>query len=627
MLTLGPIANARGGHPLSRAKDHVREARLFSRRALTALALALGALLALAGRLAFLQVLHHQHFITLSESNRVRIQPLAPTRGLIFDRNGVLLAENLPSHRLEIVPEQVDDLDALLTQLRALVEISDADINRFQRLRRLSPPYSGIPLRFRLNSTEVARLALDLHRFPGVNIKADLTRRYPLAARAAHIIGYVGRIDEKELQNIDGGQYSGTSHIGKTGVERSYEALLHGQVGYQQVETNAQGRILQVLERTPPIPGKNIFLTVDIQLQKVAEEALGDYNGAIVAIDPRNGEILALASMPTYDPNSFVNGIDAEAFSELNTSPDRPLFNRALLGLYPPGSTIKPIMGLAGLELGVIDANKSVFCPGFYRLPTQPRKFRDWKRGGHGRTDLNKAIMQSCDVYFYDLALNLGIDRIHGYLDQFGLGRRTGIDLSGEKAGVLPSQDWKKNAYNQSWYAGETLIAGIGQGYMLTTPLQLAHAIATLAQRGASFQPRLLYATQAQGSDEINLETPRATPSIKVVSSLNWQYVVHAMTQVVHSKQGTARLIGADAPYIIAGKTGTAQVFSLGEDEKYNADQLAKGLHDHALFVAFAPAEDPRIAVAVIVEHGGGGGAVAAPLARQVLDAYLLKAS
>lgn len=609
------------------SKDQRVESRLFSRRALIALGVILLALLGLVARLAYLQIINHQHFTTLSENNRVKLQPIPPTRGLIFDRNGVLLADNLPSYRLEITPEQVSDLEATVSQLQNLIEISVVDIERFHKLVRRNPPYNGVPLRLRLSTDEVARLAVNLHRLPGVEIKADLTRYYPLGAPAVHAIGYVGRIDEAELQIIDTSQYRGSTHIGKTGAEKSYEEILHGRVGYQQVETNAEGRVLRVLQRTPPVPGKNIYLTIDTRLQAVAEQALEDHNGAVVAIDPRNGEILALASRPVYDPNLFVNGIDITSYTALNTSPDRPLFNRALRGTYPPGSTIKPFIGLAGLEYGVTKPHNTVYCPGFFRLPGISHKFRDWKRGGHGHTNLDKAITESCDVYFYDLAYSMGIERLHDYLDRFNFGRPTGIDLRGEKSGLVPSAAWKREALNQPWYAGETLIAGIGQGYMLTTPLQLAHATAALAQRGQHYQPRLLHALEDQDGEHKRLQPPQALPPIPINDPRNWDQVITSMIHVTHGQRGTARAIGKDAPYRIAGKTGTAQVFTLAQDAKYDAEQLAKHLHDHALFIAFAPADDPRIAIAVIAEHGGGGSSVAAPIARQVLDAYLLNPS
>lgn len=598
------------------------EKRSFSRRVFLAIAGVLGGLLTVGGRLAFLQVLNHEHFTTLSENNRVKLQPLPPARGLIFDRNGVLLADNLPSYRLEITPEQIKDMDATLEQLAERIALSDSDIERFQRMASRTPPYNGIPLRFRLSEEEIARLAIDLHRFPGVEITADLTRSYPLGAKAAHVIGYVGRIDEAELQRIDERQYQGTTHIGKIGAEKSYEEILHGQTGYQQVETNAEGRVLRVLERTPPVAGKNIYLTIDIDLQAAAEQALAGHNGAIVAIDPSNGEVLAMASLPSYDPNPFVNGIDAASFKVLNTSPDRPLFNRALRGMYPPGSTIKPFMAMAGLQYGSTNRNRTVYCPGSYRLPGSSYVFRCWKKNGHGTTNMDKGITQSCDVYFYDLALNTGIDHIHEFLDKFCLGRPTGIDLPGERSGVLPSQSWKRKVYNKPWYSGETVNTGVGQGYMLTTPLQLAHAVAAVAQSGRAFQPRILYATEDQGSREKRLEAPRPLPPIDTSDPRNWAFVAGAMVHVVQF--GTAHKISVGTPYTIAGKTGTAQVFSL-RGEKYDAKKLAKHLQDHSLFIAFAPAEEPRIAVAVIAEHGGGGSATAAPIAKRVLDAYLVK--
>jgi penicillin-binding protein 2 len=618
-----PVVDRSLQTPLPRVKNLSRERRLFGLRALLALALVLGGLTALAVRLAYLQVVHHDHFATLSESNRIKLRPLPPTRGLIFDRNGVLLTDNLPSYRLEITPENVTDMEATLAEIKARVGLSDSDIARFHKLRKRGPVYESVPLRLNLSDEEVARVAVDLHRFPGVTIQADLTRYYPLGAHAVHVLGYVGRIDEDDLQTIDAPQYRGSTHIGKNGVEQSYEDTLHGRVGVQQVETNAQGRALRVLEQTPPAPGKNIYLTIDSRLQSIAEQALAEHNGAVVAIDTRNGEILALASMPIHDPNPFVNGIDAASYKALITSRDRPLFNRALRGVYPPGSTIKPLMGLAGLEYGSTTRGKPVYCRGFYRLPGQSHRFRDWRRGGHGTVSLDRAITESCDVYFYDLALNIGIERIREYLAQFDLGRLTGVDLPGEKPGLVPSPEWKLTAHRKPWYPGETLIAGIGQGYMLTTPLQLAHSTATLANRGQGFKPRILHATQEQESHELHIEPPRPLPPVPVKDLKNWEAVVTAMTHVVHSGRGTARKIGSGIAYTIAGKTGTAQVFSLGQTERYNARRLAKHLHDHALFVAFAPADDPRIALAVIAEHGGGGSATAAPIARQVLDAYM----
>ncbi len=606
---------------LVREKDNTAESELFFRRVLFALFAVFLGLFTVAGRLVYLQVLNHERFTTLSDGNRVRLQPLPPTRGFIYDRNGVLLADNLASYHLEVTPEQARDLDATLAELRQRIELSDADIERFRKLARRTPPYAGVPLRFQLTSDEIARLAIDLYRLPGVDIKADLTRRYPLKSLAVHVVGYVGRIDEDELRRLDPGQYSGSTHIGKTGVERSLEDLLRGRAGYQQVETNAEGRPLRVLSRTPPVPGKHIYLSIDLRLQAVAEKALEGHNGAIVALDPRTGEVLALASQPIYDPNPFVNGIDFASYRALNTSKDRPLLNRALRGVYPPGSTIKPLMALAGLEYGVVNRHSGVFCPGFYRLPGGGRKFRDWKRGGHGSVSMDRAIAQSCDVYFYSLALNLGIDRVHEFLDKFSMGRPTGIDLPGEKGGLLPSRAWKKKVHKQDWFGGDSLSAGIGQGFFLATPLQLAHATTIIARRGEVFQPRVLRATEDPGTRVKTPEKPRRLPPVAVKNPRFWDAIIAGMVHVVEG--GTAHKIRSPK-YRIAGKTGTAQVFTLGQNQRYDARRLAKHLLDHALFIAFAPVEEPRIAVAVIAEHGGGGSATAAPIARKVMDAYLL---
>ena len=606
---------------LVREKDNTAESELFFRRVLIMVVAVFVALPAVSGRLVYLQVLNHDRFTTLSESNRVRLQPLPPTRGFIYDRNGVLLADNLASYHLEVTPDQTRDLDATLAAIRARIALSDGDIERFRKLARRNPPYTGAPLRFQLTDEEIARLAIDLYRMPGVDIKADLTRRYPLKALGVHAIGYVGRIDEAELSKLDPGQYSGSTHIGKTGVERSYEEVLRGRAGYEEVETNAEGRPLRVLKRTAPVPGQNIYLSLDMRLQAIAEKVLEGHNGAIVALDPRNGEVLALASQPIYDPNPFVNGIDFASYRQLNTSKDRPLLNRALRGVYPPGSTIKPLMALAGLEYGVVNRNSGVFCAGVYRLPGVSRKFHDWKRSGHGSVSLDRALAQSCDVYFYNLAINLSIDRIDAFLDKFSMGRPTGIDLPGEKGALLPSREWKRKIHKQDWFGGDTLSAGIGQGFFLATPLQLAHAVAIIAQRGGNHQPRIVHVTEDPGTRVKTPAEPRKLPPVAVKNPRFWDAVITGMVHVVEG--GTAHKIRSPK-YQIAGKTGTAQVFTLGQGERYNAKRLAKHLLDHALFIAFAPVNDPRIAVAVIAEHGGGGSATAAPLARKVMDAYLL---
>ena len=604
-------------------KDHLFETRLITNRALLLLILGGILLTILLVRLLYLQVVSHEHFTTLSEDNRVKLQPLPPNRGLIFDRNGILLAENLPSYRLEITPEQIDDMGTTLSALEDLIEIRDIDRTRFEKLRLRKPRFEAIPLRFHLNDEEVARFSVNRHRFPGVDITAGLARHYPHGPLAVHALGYVGRIDEKALKTLDNSNYRGTSHVGKNGIEKTYEELLHGKVGFQQVEITAQGRIIRVLNRTPPVSGHNLYLTLDSRVQAAAEQAFGDFSGTAIAIDPNNGDILAFVSLPTYDPNPFVNGIDYDDYAALRNNDKEPLFNRALRGQYPPGSTVKPFMGLAGLESGVSSSHSSTYCPGFYRLPGKDRKYHDWKRSGHGTVDLNIAITQSCDVYFYDLAQSLGIDRIHDYLQHFGFGKATGIDIQGELPGLLPSKEWKRSHRDLPWFPGETIITGISQGFFLVTPIQLATATSALANGGHMLQPKIVHADQEAESDELIPHQPQLRETITINEQQHWDQVIAAMNDVVHSARGTARHIGKDSPYRIAGKTGTAQVFGLKEEEKYDAEAIAEKLRDHALFIAFAPIDEPIIAVAVIVENGGGGGSVAAPIARKILDAYL----
>ena len=604
-------------------KDSSRESLLFSLRAVSA-ALIVGILaLVLVGRLVHLQIFKHQHFTTLSENNRVKIVPIAPTRGLIFDRQGEILAQNLPTYSLEVVPEVIEDVGVLVAELRAIVEITDEDEEAFLAALARKRRFEKVPLRLQLDDREVARFAVNRHRFPGVEIGARLTRNYPLGELGVHLIGYVGRISKRELDRIDQTDYRGTSHIGKTGVEASYEDWLHGKVGYQHVETNAQGRILRVLERHDPIPGRNLFLTMDAKLQRTAKGALGEENGAIVALDPATGAVLAMASNPGFDPNLFAHGIDLETYRNLQRSPNRPLFNRAVNGQYPPGSTIKPFLGLAGLERAIGYAEAESWCPGWFRLPGRKRRYRDWKKYGHGRIGLHGAIVQSCDVFFYELALALGIDRMHEYLSDFGFGERTGIKLAGESRGLMPSRTWKRNARGQPWFPGETVITGIGQGYMLATPLQLASATAAISMRGMRLRPKVVDRVVNPSSGDIGEVEPEIVATIESFDVSNWKRIVEAMTGVVHGSLGTARRINDGLAYQMAGKTGTAQVFGIGQNEEYDANKLDKKLHDHGLFIAFAPVGQPRIAVAVVVEHGGSGSEAAAPLARIVIDAYL----
>jgi len=604
-------------------KDYIYESRLVTNRAIIMLVFGSILLSTLIARLLYLQVVAHEHFTTLSEDNRVKLQPIPPNRGLIFDRNGIVLAENLPSYRLEITPEQVDDMDATLGALAEIIEIRDVDRSRFEKLLKRKPGFEAIPLLFHLSDEQVARFSVSRHRFPGVEITAGLARHYPQGNLGVHALGYVGRIDERALKTLDTSDYRGTTHIGKIGVEKSYEDLLHGTVGLQQVETTAQGRILRVLDRVPPVSGRNLYLTLDSRVQDAAERAFGDFTGSAIAMDPNNGDVLAFVSQPTYDPNPFVNGIEFGDYAALRDDEKQPLFNRALRGQYPPGSTVKPFMGLAGLEQGVTGIRSKTYCPGFYMLPGNSRKYRDWKRTGHGTVDLHDSIVQSCDVYFYDLALSLGIDRMHDYLHHFGFGHRTGIDILGELPGLLPSQAWKRRSRDQPWFPGETIITGIGQGFFLTTPIQLATATAALANGGRILQPTIVMAEQEATSDELLPHQPRMIETITINNQEHWNTVIRSMQDVVHSARGTARSIGKDSPYKIAGKTGTAQVFGLKQEEKYDANAIDEKLRDHALFIAFAPVEQPQIAVAVVVENGGGGGAVAAPIARAIMDAYL----
>ena len=604
-------------------RDAVREARLFRSRALTGFVLICLSFLVLGGRFFYLQVVRHQEFITRSEDNRVKMRALPPNRGLIFDRHGRILADNRPAYRLELIPEQVADIDRTLDELAELVSISQEDRERFFKLKGARQTFQGVVVRLRLNESEAARFAVDRHRFPGVDIVPYQTRVYSRGDEFAHVLGYVRQLDGEDLREVDPVEYSATTHVGKTGVERYYERELHGHVGHERVETNVQGRTLGSIERTAPIAGKDIYLTIDAELQSAAARALSGFTGAVVAVEPASGDILALVSMPSYDPNRFVNGISVAEYQELVNSPDRPLFNRALQGGYEPGSTFKPYIALAGLELGAISLDHTVYSRGFFQLPGQTHRYRDWKREGHGRVDLVQAIEQSVNVFFYELAYELGIDAIHDYVAQFGFGTPTGIDLYGESPGILPSREWKQRTQHLPWYPGETVITGIGQGFTVATPLQLAKGVATIAARGRA--PRLhllksMYNGESGASDTARFESL----DVPMRNADNWEAVVAGMTRVVHGLRGTARAIGVDRPpYQIAGKTGTAQIYALAEGEEYDDEQVPKHLRHHALFIAFAPADSPRIAVAVVAEHGGGGARVAAPIARQVIDAWL----
>ncbi|MFT7286399.1 MAG: penicillin-binding protein 2 [Halieaceae bacterium] len=601
-------------------KDTQREQRIYGARTLTAIVLVLLLLGVLLARYYTLQVRDYEAYSTASERNRVQLQPLPPKRGLIFDRNGVLLADNRPSYTLSLILERVDALDETLSALAELVQITPGDIEKFHERARQRRPYEHVPLRFRLDEFEQARIAVNRHRISGAVVDAQLQRHYPHGPLFAHALGYVGRINPEEAERIDSADYRGTVHIGKIGVERRYEEALHGEVGYQTVETNAHGRVLRVLERFDPKPGADLIMHLDFELQRVAHHALAGRRGAVVAIDPLSGGVLALVSTPSFDSNLFVNGISSRDYSALRDSPDVPLFNRTVQGQYPPGSTVKPLMAMAGLEAGLIDPAFTVADPGWYRLPGDRRRYRDWilriRGTGHApRVDLNMALAESCDVYFYDLARRLTIDGMHDHLMHYGLGARTGIDTTAERSGVLPSSAWKRAAMGQPWYPGETLSAGIGQGYMLTTPLQLAVATAVVATHGAQREPRLV---QWQGDERIT--APLREPLL--ADPAHWDAVIDGMREVVHGKRGTARAIARNMTYEMAGKTGTAQVIGIAQDAVYDEDLIDERHRHHGLFIAFAPLDAPTIAIAVIVENGGGSSA-AYPIARTVIDAWL----
>jgi len=611
---------------LGSIKNLHRERQAFLARALFGTVFCLVCSSILIARLFDLQVLQNEYFQTRANENRMRVMPVAPVRGLIYDRHGALLAQNKPAFVLEVVPEQVEGMDPLLQRLSDVIQLTDQDIARFKDRVRKTPRYRPVPLRNNLTMEELARYELDRHAFRGVDVSAGLTRNYPLGASGAHIIGYVGGITEKELSDAPENTYEGLSLIGKTGVEKSHEDTLRGKSGAKIIEANAYGRPLRELDYRRGYPGRNLYLSIDSKVQLIAEQALGELDGAVVAIDPRSGEVIALVSKPGFDPHLFIEGIDVKTYKALSNDPKRPLFNRALQGTYPPGSTVKPAMAMAGLEYGVVTPEDGVYCRGEMSLPGSSRKYRCWKRSGHGFQDMVGGVMRSCDIYFYELAIKLGIDRMHDSMTRLGLGHKTEVDLPLENSGLFPSREWKLRRRKEQWYPGETLNIGIGQGYTLTTPLQLAQMTARIAMRGKGFKPHVVYATQDAITREVTRVPPEPLEPIELKDNHNWQRVIDAMIDVAHGAGGTAARIGRDSPYRIAAKTGTAQVAAMRQDEKKARSLESTPLHlrDHALFVAFAPADDPKIAVAVIAEHAGHGGSVAAPIARQVMDMYLL---
>jgi penicillin-binding protein 2 len=622
-----------------RIKDHWSEQRIFDQRVFVAGIIIVTLTLILLARLFLLQVIRHDYYADLSQGNRVRNEPIPAERGLILDRNGEVIADNQPAYQLELVPEEVPDLEKTLNGLIALGLIQPDELSEVRRSIKSRRAFDSVPIRLRMSDEDVARFAVRRFLFPGVDIKTRQTRWYPNNDLAVHALGYVAAISESDLQRIDRAAYAGTTLIGKLGVESRYEPQLHGANGFREVLVNAQGRSVQKqgaltpdLKVKAPTAGQDLLMTIDMPSQRVAEEMLVDKRGAAVAIDPSNGDVLVLVSRPGFDPNLFGRGLTRAEFSALNESIDRPLFNRALRGTYPSGSTIKPAIALAALVYDEVNPDAHRFCNGVFRLPGSSRMFREGRTGRHGNVDLRDAIARSCDVYFYDLANTVGVDHIASFLAPLGFGSLTGIDINGEKPGLLPSREWKKKAFarpqDQVWFPGETVNFGLGQGYFLVTPLQLAHYTSILANRGTSFKPRLVSGVRNPATGKVQYFTPAKGAEIKNVSATQWQIVMEGMAGAMRGRGTAAATAGKNMSYTIAGKTGTAQVFTVGQNEKLdNQKTVSERLRDHSWFIAFAPAEAPRIAVAVLVENGGFGSTGAAPIARRVLDTYLLDAS
>jgi len=616
----------------SELRNPERELFLFRRRLSLVAFLVFVAFCGLFGRFFYLQVVQHAHFETLAETNRIAIVPIVPNRGVITDRNGVVLAQSYSAYTLEITPSRVKDLDETIDQLTEFVDIQPRDRKRFRKQLEEAKNFESLPIRTRLTDDEVARFAVNRYRFPGVDIKARLFRNYPFGEVASHVVGYISRINDKDNERIAGWEetanYKGSDYIGKVGIELSYERELHGTTGVEDVEVDSGGRAVRTLKRQPPIAGNNLTLSLDIELQKTAETAFGDRRGALVAIDPASGDVLAFVSKPGFDPNLFVDGIDAANWQELNESPDKPLLNRPLRGAYPPGSTIKPFLALGALTSGRRTPGQAIHDPGFFQIPGQAHRFRDDKPGGHGMVDMYKSIVVSCDTYYYMLANDTDIDDTARFLSTLGFGQKTGIDIEGELTGVLPSREWKRQRFagknfrdeHRKWYLGDSISAGIGQGYNAFTPIQLAHAIAMIAADGVGFTPHLVKTVQNVKTGEVR-DIARDPASRLTVKPEHLAIIRNALVGV--NKEGTSAAAFKGAQYVSGGKTGTAQVFSL-KGEKYSEHHIDERLRDHAWFMAYAPSDHPKIALAVLVENGGFGAQAAAPIARKVIDRYLL---
>lgn len=604
-------------------KNHVQEIELTTRRSIAALFIMLILITFLIIRLGFLQLAKHDLYRTLSTKNWLDLVPIEPTRGLIYDRNGVLLAENTAVFSLDIIPKQIVSLPHTLAEIAKIIPLSDTEIAQFQKELKQHRRFEEIPLKLKLSEVEAARFYENQYRFPEALVKARLIRHYPYGGMLSHVLGYVGRINTDELDAIDPTNYSATNYIGKLGIEKFYENALHGTVGYAEAENDARGQPVRIIKEIRPIPGKNLHLTIDAKLQAVAEQALAGQRGAIVAIQPATGQVLALVSEPTYDPNLFVTGISNQDFQQLLQSPDHPLNNRAIRGLYPPGSTIKPFIALYALDSGIANLNYTISDPGWYHLPNSSHRFYDHKRHGHGMVNLARAITVSCDTYFFDLGHRMGIERIDYILKQFGFGQPTGLDVGEELGGIVPTPTWKKQAKGSSWYEGDTINSSIGQGFIQMTALQLATGTATIANRGLPVQPHLVLDEQIPGKTTVSVHPPKLPPII-LKNPMVWDNIIAAMQSVVMSSEGTGYRFGKDAPYTVAAKTGTAQVFSIKRRDRNELpepqENLPEHLRDHSLFIAFAPIDHPQIALAVIVENSN----MASVIARKVIDYYLL---
>jgi len=607
-------------------QDHSAEANLVARRAIIALLAVAGLLGVLIANMYYLQIASYQSYQTRSNENRIKVQPIAPNRGVIKDINGRLLAANEPSFSLEIVPEMVKDMDATLEDISKVIDISDEHKSAFKKNSRYQRRFKSIPLKNRLTDKEVAVFSAHQHRFPGVSIEARLARYYPYSDALTHGVGYVGKINKKDLTRLEETEqiknYAATRSIGKLGIERYYERQLHGVTGSEEVEVNHRSRVLRQLKITPPIPGTDLHLSIDVEMQKQAQSILGKNRGAIVAMDPRDGAILTIYSNPSYDPNLFVSGISQKMYSKIINSKDKPMLNRVTQGQYPPASTVKPQLALLGLHKNMVTEKSTVWDPGFWRFPNAEvqRRFRDWKPDGHGHVNMLTSIKQSCDIYYYDLAYRLGINNISNFGKQFGFGNFTGIDIREESKAIMPSREWKRGRFRQPWYKGDTISIGIGQGYWTATPVQLALATSVLVNKGTVIEPRIVTGTSVNG---VYQQTPvKLRPSVEPIKDQHWNAVLHAMYETVNAVDGTARGAFADAVYSSAGKTGTAQLFSLGEDEEYEEEKVAERHRDNAMYVGFAPYEEPTIVIVVAAENAGGGSANAAPIARKMLDLY-----